>query len=240
MPVDDPGWGDYVPPPAEPGQPQQPTPPAQPAQPEAQPQTQPQPSEREPAPGGGGGGGGPLAGAAPRLALAGVVVAALAVGGFFLFSGGDSEETGDERPAAVASEPSDDAGSSIDPSPDESFEATPSDGASPSSSPRGEPLSTTDYIAEADLICSAYAADIEAASQANDLQALAEVDQAMLDELRTLTLPRGRDGDVIYTMLSDFQVAIDALRDGRVRRATQFASAAQTTAVQMGFGACAE
>jgi hypothetical protein len=201
MPIDDPGWGDYTPPPAQ----QQPAQQPQPA-PQAPPPAQP--------PAGGPGKPNPLGDPRVRIGLAVAVVVALAAGAFFMFSGGDDDkEAGDKRPAAAA----------------EGGEGPADVGTLP----------LQDYIALADQLCSGYAADIQAAQQANDLQALAQIDQAMLDELRKLP-PPDQSADAVDSMYNDFQLAIDAIAIGDLQTAQQHASTAQATGVQLGFGACTQ
>lgn len=206
MPIDDPGWGDFTPPPAQPQQPQQPQ----------APPTQPQP--QTPPPAGGPAAPSPFADPKVRMVLAAVVVAALAVGGYFMFMGGDDD---DKKPAAAAGADDGDA---------------PDDGEIPEGGDVGT-LPLADYAEIANQICSAYVDDIQAASQAQDLQALAQADQAMLDELMSIP-PPDESADVVEAMYADFQSAVDAIAAGDVQTAQQLATSASSAASQLGLDAC--
>lgn len=217
MPVDDPGWGDYTPLPGEPPPGQAPT--------QSRPPVQPEPSAPSPRTPGGGSGNTPV-----RIALAALVVLALAAGAFFFLGGDDSDEPGDERPAVAVTDeesPGDEETPLVEPTPD---------GQQTSG---GDAPTTAEYIAEADRICRRFTPDINEASQGNDIRRLVRLYKAMVGRLSLQVLPEGDDGDVIQGMLDDFFQAAEALpRDYEL--ALQFASAAQTTAFQMGFEDCSE
>lgn len=214
MPIDDPGWGDFTPPPAG-QQPQQPQPQQpQSQQPQPAPQTQPQP--QAPPPAQGPSGPSPFADPKVRMVLGGIVALALAAGAYFMFfAGGDDD--GDAKPAAAAGENEGDD--------------VPEDGDVGT-------LPLADYAEIANQVCTSYADDIQAASQAQDLQALAQADQAMLDELMAIP-PPDESADLVQGMYSDFQLAIDAIAAGDIQSAQQYATTASTTATQLGFDACA-
>ena len=214
MPIDDPGWGDFTPPPAaqQPQQPQQ----QQPQQPA--PQTQPQPQAPPPAQGPSG----PSAFADPkvRMVLGAIVVLALAVGAYFMFFAGDSQKDDDDKTPSVVATGDEDGGDDV---------------------PEGGDIGTLplqDYAEIANQVCTSYADDIQAASQAQDFQALAQVDQAMLDELMSIP-PPDESADVVEGLYADFQLAVDAIAAGDVQSAQQYASTASATASQLGFDACA-
>lgn len=216
MPIDDPGWGDQVPAPGDKPAQQQP-PQQQPPPVQQQPQTQVQPPAAAPAPS--------LSGPSPfadpkvRMVLGGIVALALAAGAYFMFFSGDDSDEPDARPAAAAGQ--DDSG---DDSGDSGDIGT---------------MTLQDYVSAADQICSGYAADIQAASQAQDLQALAQADQAMLDQIRQLP-PPDQSAAEVEQMLSDFQLAIDALAVNDFQTAQQYASQAASTGTQLGFVACVQ
>ena len=217
MPVEDPGWGDYTPLPGEPPPGQAPT--------EPQPSIQPDQPAPVPRAGGGGSGKAPL-----RIAL-GLVALALAAGGYFFLAGGDSDEPGDERPAVALTDGEETPGEKTpgdEETPD--GEETPGDDEAPT---------TAEYIAEADKICRRFTPDINEASQDNDIRRLVKLYKGMVGRLSLQVLPPGEDGDVIQGMLDDFfQAAEELPRDYEL--ALSFASAAQTTAFQMGFEDCSE
>lgn len=230
MPVDDPGWGDYTPLPGEP------SPGQTPAQP--QPPAQPEPQAPAPRPPGGGSGNTPV-----RIALAVVVVLALAAGAFFFLGGDDPDEGDDERPAVAVTD-DEDGESPGDPTPGEESpddEVTPTDEVTPDDeeTPGGDAPTTAEYIAEADRICRRFTPDINEASQDNDIRRLVRLYKAMVGRLSLLVLPAGEDGDVIQGMLDDFFQAAEALPHD-YELALSYASAAQTTAFQMGFEDCSE
>jgi hypothetical protein len=215
MPIDDPGWGDFTPPPAaqQPQQPQQ-----QPQQPA--PQTQPQP--QAPPPTQGPSGPSPFADPKVRMVLGAIVVLALAAGAYFMFFAGDSEKEDDKTPAVAVDgdDQDEDDGGDV---------------------PEGGDIGTlplSDYAEIANQVCTSYADDIQAASQAQDFQALAQVDQAMLDELMSIP-PPDESADVVEGLYADFQLAVDAIAAGDVQSAQQYASTASATASQLGFDACA-
>lgn len=214
MPIDDPGWGDFTPPPAG-KQPQQQQP-QQPQQPQPTPQTQSQP--QAPPPAQSPSGPSPFADPKVRMVLGAIVVAALAVGAYFMFFSGDSEKDDDKTPAAAVG--ADDEG----------------DGGE---APEGDvgTLPLADYVEIANQVCTGYVDDIQAASQAQDFQALAQADQAMLDELMAIP-PPDESADVIQGMYSEFQLAIDAIAVGDLQTAQQHASTASVTASQLGLDAC--
>lgn len=212
MPIDDPGWGDFTPPPAgqQPPQ-QQPQQPQQPVQPQQAPPTQPQPQATPPAQGPSGPS--PFADPKVRMVLGGIVVLALAAGAYFMFfAGGDDD--GDGKPAAANGADNGDDGGDVG------------------------TLTLQDYADIANQVCTSYTDDIQAASQAQDLQALAQADQAMLDELMAIP-PPDESADAVQGLYSDFQLAIDAIAAGDVQTAQQYASTASAAATQLGFDACA-
>jgi hypothetical protein len=98
-------------------------------------------------------------------------------------------------------------------------------------------LTLQDYADVANQICTAYTDDIQAASQAQDLQALAQADQAMLDELMSIP-PPDESADLVQGMYTEFQSAVDAIAAGDVQTAQQYASSASATASQLGLDAC--
>ena len=215
MPIDDPGWGDFTPPPA--GQQPQQQPPQQPQPQQPQPQQAPQTQPQAPAPGPSGPS--PFSDPKVRMVLGGLVVLALAAGAFFMFAGGDDSDDG-KKPSAAAG-----GGDEAE---------------VPEGGDEGEDIGTLtlqDYADVANQICSAYADDIQAASQSQDFQALAQVDQAMLDELMSIP-PPDESADVVEGMYSDFQQAVDAIAAGDVQTAQQYASSSSAAASQLGLDAC--
>jgi hypothetical protein len=173
------------------------------------------------------------------LALAGLVVLALAVGGYFFLTGGDSDEPGDERPA-VALTDDEEGASPGDATPGEvspGDEGTPDGGATAGGD--ADAPTTAEYIVEADKICRRFTPDINEASQDNDIRRLVRLYKQKVDRLSLQVLPPGEDGEVIQGMLDDFfQAAEELPRDYEL--ALSFASAAQTTAFQMGFEDCSD
>lgn len=227
MPVDDPGWGDFTPLPGE-------TPPA--AQKPAEPPAQPQPPAQAPVPRAGGGGPG---GAGARIALAALVVLALAAGAYFLFFSGDDSGERDGRPAVAATDDDgDESPADVTPSHEETpgGDVTPDDEETPGG---GDAPTTGEYIVEADKICRRFTPDIVVASQDNDIPRLVKLYKKMVGRLSLQVLPEGEDGDLIQSMLDDYGAAADALPED-YELALSFASAAQTTAFQMGFEDCSD
>ena len=233
MPVDDPGWGDYTPLPGEPSPGQTPAEPQAPVQPEERAPVQPE--ERAPVPPSTGGGSNktPI-----RIALGVLVALALAAGGYFLLAGDDSDEPGDERPAVAVTGDEDDQSAPGEESPGD--EETPDGEETPEGEETpGDAPTTAEYISEADRICRRFTPDINEASQDNDISRLVRLYKAMVGRLSLQVLPPGEDGDVIQGMLDDFFRAAEELPND-YELALQFASAAQTTAFQMGFEDCSE
>jgi hypothetical protein len=169
------------------------------------------------------------------------VALALAAGGYFFLAGGDSDEPGDERPAAALTEGEDGEETPGEETPGD--EETPRDEGTPDGEETpgddADAPTTAEYVAEADKICRRFTPDINEASQDNDIRRLVRLYKAMVDRLSLQVLPAGDDGDVIQGMLDDFFQAAEALpRDYEL--ALSYASAAQTTAFQMGFEDCSE
>ncbi len=210
MSTEDPGWGGYTPLPDDRTQQQPPT---------SSPSPPPSPSPTGPGSRG-------SRKVDPRLLIGGGVAAGLAIIAVVLvivLSSGSSSPPTTSTVAPTTVSPA----STVSPS----SVATPTTASGPAT------ISKAAYITQADNICLAFRPKLQQAQAAGNIQALTQVAQAEVDQLRTLPDPN-QDVNLIRTFINQATQAVNFLNQSDIPDFNNAALADDTAAGQFGMKVC--